>query len=225
MIIDYLRNKVDPLFVPLMRSLIHNRPDDVASYCIDYLKPFQKKRIVFVLGGPGSGKGTQCAKLAEELGFLHTSAGDLLRAEVASGSETAALIDDYIRNGKIVPGHITVSLLKKVIDETDCTTILVDGFPRAVEQAFEFIKGTGLDCDMLLFFDCPEDVLEKRLLKRGETSGRTDDNLTSIKKRFATFKTQTAPVIDAYEAQGKVKRVDGSRGTPDEIFQIVKSLF
>ena len=184
-----------------------------------------KKNIVFVLGGPGSGKGTQCAKLVEAFNYLHISAGDLLRAEVASGSPTAELINGYIKEGKIVPSSITVALLSKAIESSEQDTVLVDGFPRALDQIDEFKRVTKLDCDFVLFFDCPEDLLTQRLLKRGETSGRADDNLESIQKRFTTFREQSYPVVEQYGKLNKVRRVDSSQGTPDGVFQKVKILF
>ena len=178
-----------------------------------------------VLGGPGSGKGTQCAKLAEAFGYLHVSVGDLLRAEVASGSPTAELINSYIKDGKIVPSEITVGLLKQTIDAACSSTVLVDGFPRALDQIDEFHRIVGVDCAFVLFFDCREDLLMARLIKRGETSGRADDNEASIKKRFVTYREQSYPVIRKYDALGKVKRVDTSAGTIDEVFARVRGLF
>jgi UMP-CMP kinase len=178
-----------------------------------------------VLGGPGSGKGTHCAKLAETFGYLHISAGDLLRAEVQSASPTSTLINSYIRDGKIVPSEITVGLLKKAIDTSTADTVLVDGFPRALDQIDEFNRMCATDCAFVLFFDCPEDLLMTRLIKRGETSGRADDNAESIKKRFVTYREQSYPVIEKYDGMGKVKRVDSSVGTIDEVFSQVRSLF
>ena len=93
-----------------------------------------KPKVVFVLGGPGSGKGTICAKLSEAYSFLHVSTGDLLRAEVAAGGRGAEEINGYMKEGKIVPSEVTVRLLKRAIDEATAPVVLVDGFPRAVEQ-------------------------------------------------------------------------------------------
>jgi len=87
-----------------------------------------------VLGGPGCGKGTQCAKLASAYGYAHLSAGDLLRDEVASKSATADLINGYMKDGKIVPSKVVVEILKRAIDATRADTVLVDGFPRALDQ-------------------------------------------------------------------------------------------
>jgi len=207
-----------------------NNAQAPSAGCLSWLCPSlfsasNKKRIVFVLGGPGSGKGTQCAKLVEAFKYKHLSAGDLLRAEVASGSATADLINGYITEGQIVPSEITVALLKKAIDNSSESVVLVDGFPRALDQIDEFLSIVGYDCDFVLFFDCNEELLTQRLLKRGETSGRADDNLESIQKRFLTFRNQSYPVVEKYEALGKVKRVDSSVGTPEEVFAKVSPLF
>jgi UMP-CMP kinase len=170
-------------------------------------------KIYFVLGNAGSGKGSQCAKLVEKYGFAHLSAGELLRAEVASGSVEGEMIAELIKEGKIVPGEVTINLLKKAID----------GFPRALQQAGAFEKDVS-DFEFCLFFDCPESELERRLLGRGETSGRTDDNIESIRKRFATFREVCYPVIQYYEAKGKAYRIDATQSI-DEIFAEIEKLF
>lgn len=227
---DYIVAKVDPLMVPLMQQIVDKRPDDVAAFCMAHLSAassFETERqlIVFVLGGPGSGKGTQCSLLVEKFGFFHVSAGDLLRAESSTGSETAKLINTCIKEGEIVPSEITVNLLKTAIKTTTAPVILIDGFPRALDQAAEFNRIVGVDCDFVLFFDCPEEKLTERLLERGKTSGRADDNLESIQKRFVTFHEQSMPVISRYEKVGKVRRVDSSLGSPIEVFRSVAKFF
>lgn len=179
------------------------------------------RRIFFVLGGPGSGKGTQCSQLVERFGFDHFSAGDLLRAEVVSGSEQGVMIGDIIKEGKIVPGHITISLLKVAIDGSNAPGILIDGFPRQLDQAGAFEKDVS-DFEFVLFFDCPEEEMERRLLERGKTSGRTDDNIESIRKRFNTFVTTSLPVISYYEAKGKVHRIDATKDVEQVTADVVK---
>lgn len=180
--------------------------------------------VYFVLGNAGSGKGSQCAKLVEKYGFAHLSAGDLLRAEVASGSPQGEMIEEMITEGKIVPGEVTIGLLKTAIaGASDKAGILVDGFPRELTQAGQFEKDVS-DFEFVLFFDCPEEELERRLLSRGETSGRTDDNLESIRKRFRTFRETCYPVIQYYEAKGKVHRIDATQ-TIEEVFGVVDKLF
>ncbi|KAI8928546.1 adenylate kinase-domain-containing protein [Entophlyctis helioformis] len=163
--------------------------------------------VVFVLGGPGAGKGTQCAKLVNEFGFVHLSAGDLLREERSrEGSPFGELINTYIKEGKIVPMEVTIALLHAAMKQSGAKRFLVDGFPRQMDQALKFEE---LICEskFVLYFECPEEEMLRRLLKRGETSGRVDDNIESIRKRFQTFRDTSYPVIEHYAKLGKVKQV------------------
>merc|ERR1711916_283017 len=123
-------------------------------------------KVYFVLGGPGAGKGTQCASLVEEFGFTHLSAGDLLRAERDTGSEVAELINNYIREGLIVPKEITIGLLKTAMEKAaNSAGYLIDGFPRALDQWTAF-EETVVPAKYGLYFVCSEEELERRLLER-----------------------------------------------------------
>ena len=170
-----------------------------------------KPRVIFVLGGPASGKGTQCTKLAGEFGMKHLSAGELLREEQASGSANGATIDSIIKEGKIVPVQITLDLLKRAILGTRANRFLIDGFPRNWDnlRGWEGNMLPVCDVEAVMFIDCPEGELEKRLLSRGLTSGRSDDNLATAKKRFATFYAATMPIVEHYESLNKLIRVRG----------------
>ncbi|KAG5363402.1 Uridylate kinase [Yarrowia sp. B02] len=180
--------------------------------------------VIFVLGGPGAGKGTQCAKLVDEYGFVHLSAGDLLRAEqTRPNSQYGKLIADCIKAGSIVPQEVTIGLLKNAMKESVAegkTRFLVDGFPRKMDQALKFEEDVAVS-KFTLFFECPEEVMLKRLLKRGETSGRTDDNIESIRKRFVTFIETSMPVVDYFETQDRVVVVD-CKQDPDVVYSNVK---
>ena len=162
------------------------------------------------MGGPGAGKGTQCANLVKDYGFVHLSAGDLLRAEQKRpGSEFGELIAQHIRDGIIVPQEVTIALLRNAMKEEFSkgnTRFLVDGFPRKMDQAITFEDEVATS-SFTLFFECPEEVMLKRLLERGKTSGRTDDNIESIKKRFRTFVETSYPVVEYFEKQDKVVKV------------------
>ncbi|KAJ5986930.1 hypothetical protein N7451_011295 [Penicillium sp. IBT 35674x] len=187
--------------------------------------------VVFFLGGPGSGKGTQSANLVKDYGFVHLSAGDLLRAEqVREGSQYGEMIKTYIREGKIVPMEVTVALLSNAMADSLATSpppagtkarFLIDGFPRKLDQAV-FFEATVCPSELVLFLDCPESVMETRLLKRGETSGRDDDNAESIRKRFRTFVETSMPVVDDFENKGKVVRVSAT-GSVEEVYEHVKA--
>ncbi|KAI1891628.1 hypothetical protein AGOR_G00145740 [Albula goreensis] len=190
-----------------------------------------KPQVIFVLGGPGAGKGTQCAKIVESYGYTHLSAGDLLRAErMREGSEFGQLIDSYIKDGKIVPVEITINLLRKGMEETmrlnqDKFRFLIDGFPRNQDnlQGWTSVMEDKADVKFVLFFDCSDQVCIDRCLERGKSSGRTDDNRESLEKRIQTYLQSTRPIIELYQKQGQVRTVDASRSV-DEVFADVKAL-
>ncbi|KAG6582520.1 UMP-CMP kinase 4, partial [Cucurbita argyrosperma subsp. sororia] len=142
----------------------------------------KKPTVVFVLGGPGSGKGTQCSNIIEHFGYTHLSAGDLLRAEIKSGSENGTMIQNMIKEGKIVPSEVTIKLLQRAMEKSGNDKFLIDGFPRNEENRAAFEAVTGIEPSVVLFFDCLEEEMERRLLSRNE--GRVDDNIETIRKRF-----------------------------------------
>lgn len=185
--------------------------------------------VIFVLGGPGVGKGTQCARLVKNGGFVHLSAGDLLRAEQQrEGSAYGELIAQYIKEGNIVPQEVTLALLERAIKDEYASgqkRFLIDGFPRKMDQALSFEEQIAPSL-FTLFFECPEQVMLKRLLDRGKTSGRADDNIESIKKRFRTFVDTSMPVVDYFEKQGKVVKVSCDKPVDDvydEVCAAIKS--
>jgi UMP-CMP kinase len=186
-----------------------------------------KVTVLFVLGGPGAGKGTQCANLVRDYNFTHLSAGDLLRAEQdRKDSEFGDLIKSYIKDGKIVPMEVTVQLLENAMtevvekDKDHKGKFLIDGFPRKMDQALKF-EETVCPSKFVLFYDCPEEEMQKRLLKRGKTSGRSDDNAESIKKRFKTFVETSMPVVDFFQKQNRVIKIVATK-TPDEVYKETK---
>ncbi|KAK5859461.1 hypothetical protein PBY51_021016 [Eleginops maclovinus] len=190
-----------------------------------------KPQVVFVLGGPGAGKGTQCSKIVESFNYTHLSAGDLLRAERArEGSEFGQLISNHIKEGKIVPVEITINLLKKAMEETmheddKKFRFLIDGFPRNEDnlQGWNTVMDGKADVKFVLFFDCSNEVCIDRCLERGKSSGRSDDNRESLEKRIKTYLQSTRPIIELYEKKGKVHTIDASRGV-DEVFADVKAI-
>lgn len=182
----------------------------------------KKVIVVFVLGGPGSGKGTQCANIVEHYGFTHLSAGDLLRAEIKSGSENGTMIENMIKEGKIVPSEVTIKLLQKAMLEGGNDRFLIDGFPRNEENRAAFENVTKIEPEFVLFFECSEEEMERRLLNRNQ--GRADDNIETIRKRFKVFVESSLPVVEHYDARGKVRKIDAARPI-EEVFEAVKGIF
>ena len=182
----------------------------------------KKPTVIFVLGGPGSGKGTQCANIVKHFGYTHLSAGDLLRAEIKSGSENGTMIQNMIKEGKIVPSEVTIKLLQKAIQENGNDKFLIDGFPRNEENRAAFEEVTKIEPEFVLFFDCSEEEMERRLL--GRNQGREDDNIETIRKRFKVFLESSLPVIQYYESKGKVRKIDAAKPV-EEVFEAVKAVF
>lgn len=153
-------------------------------------------------------------------GFTHLSTGDLLREEVASGSELGQKLNQVMKSGQLVSNEQVLALLKNAIDKKSSGSngFLIDGYPRQVDQAIQFEKDVS-PCSVILYFDCTDQVMVERLLSRGKTSGRVDDNEETIKQRLATFHTHTQPILDHYGA--KVVRLSAERD-PDVIFKDVE---
>ncbi|KAI1360603.1 adenylate kinase-domain-containing protein [Xylaria arbuscula] len=176
-----------------------------------------KFAVIGVLGGPGSGKGTQCRLLAQMFKLEHISIGDVLRKELKrEGSAYAPIIEENMRAGTVGPKEITVAILKSHILEASREGInlfVLDGFPRNLEQA-QFFEEIVAPIEFLIVLECPDAVLIDRLLPRE----RFDDNLENINKRIRTFRTTTSQVIDFFRMRGKVKTVDADN-TIDVVHQ------
>lgn len=183
----------------------------------DPREPCPKPNVVFILGGPGSGKGTMCELAETQLGWTHLSTGNLLRAERALGGPTADTIEEYITAGKLVPNEITVTLLHKAMENATRTTgktnFLLDGFPRSLDNMEGWYEIFGRDAELpkMMYFECPYPVLEKRILGRAKYSGRSDDNVESMKLRFDTFKAETLPTVEFFKEKNKCVEVDASQ--------------
>lgn len=164
------------------------------------------KNIV-IFGAPGSGKGTQSDKLIEKYGLEHISTGDVLRAEIKKGSALGNTARQYIDQGQLIPDDLMVSILASVYDAfgRSHAGVIFDGFPRTIPQAEalkQMLSERGDKIAAMIELDVPEDELMKRLLLRGQQSGRADDNEETIKKRFEVYQKQTAPLIDWFEKEG-----------------------
>ena len=179
------------------------------------------KNIV-IFGAPGSGKGTQSEKLIQKYGLEHISTGDVLRNEIKNGTELGKTAQGYIDNGKLIPDDLMVSILASVYDSfgKDHKGVIFDGFPRTIPQAEalkKMLADRGHKVAAMIELDVPEDELMKRLILRGQQSGRSDDNEATIKKRLDVYHNQTAPLIEWYEKEGIRHHINGL-GDLDRIF-------
>lgn len=191
--------------------------------------------VVFVLGAPGTGKGTQCSLLKTNLGgnWTHLSAGDLLRAARDTGTgELADLIRSKMQAGAIVPSSITVKLLEQAMTEahreTSSLKFLIDGFPRSDEnlRAWDDAMGGGVHTvRFVLNFECPEEVLVGRLLERAKESGRSDDTIEVIRRRFKTHVESCLPILESMRASGVVVHTIDSAKSVQQVYDSVAPLF
>ena len=171
------------------------------------------KSVIFVLGGPGSGKGTQAKAIAEQYNIGYASAGDILRAEAkdvnSPNRETIAKILDA---GQLVPPSLICQTIKKTIETSPQKYFLMDGFPRSLEQdnAFREIIPADMVAAVALL-DAPDDVLVKRCVSRGQSSGRSDDNEETTKTRIQVYKGTTMPVVEEYRQEGKVFEINADQ--------------
>jgi len=191
----------------------------------------QKANVIFVLGGPGAGKGTQCENIVNNYSYKHLSAGDLLRAE-RNNPESAhgKLISNYIKEGKIVPVEITCTLLDNAMQEEmkkadGRSNFLIDGFPRNQDNLDGWNKHMGerVNVKFVLYFECTKEVCVDRILERGKTSGRTDDNKEAIEKRFNTYYNETMSIINLFQGKDMVKTIDATQ-TVGDVFEAVKKI-
>lgn len=188
-----------------------------------------KPNVVFVLGPPGSGKGTMCQKIVEKFGYTHLSAGELLRQEqCVPGSKFGDVIANHIKNGTIVPVEITCRLLEQAMKKSGMGKFLIDGFPRNQNNLEGWNKEMSgrVNLQFVLFLQCPEETCVDRCLKRGqEGSGRTDDNVESLRKRFRTYTKDTLAIVEYYDTLNLVKKADASPNDPEEVFKEVSQYF
>lgn len=179
-----------------------------------------------VFGAPGSGKGTQSARLIDEYGLYHISTGELLRDHIARGTQLGKLADSYISKGQLIPDDLMIDILDHTLDENPDTAagVIFDGFPRTIPQAKalkEMLARRGSKVHAVVGLEVDDKELIDRLLKRGEESGRSDDNLETINRRLEVYNNQTAPLRDYYTAEGKYHGIKGS-GAIDDIFNSIR---
>ena len=184
----------------------------------------EKPRIVFVIGGPGCGKGTQCKKIVENFKYQSFSTGDLLRKYVADKKEGYEEIDDQMQKGKLISSETLMKVLKEYILNSKIKKILVDGYPRNQENIDVWEKEMKdlVEVKGALYIEVSNEEMKKRLLGRNE--GRADDNEETITKRLETFDKETKPIVDYFEKQGNLIKIDGMK-TVDEISKEIAEKF
>ena len=173
-----------------------------------------------LLGPPGSGKGTQAPRLKEQLQIPHISTGDLLRAEVAAGTELGLQAKEVMARGDLVSDDILLGMLESRLGREDVAKgFILDGYPRNVAQANALdglLAKIGQPLDAVVQLDVPTDLLVERIAGRAKAEGREDDNPESVRKRLQVYNDSTAPVIGFYEGRGTLAKIDGV-GSLDEV--------
>ena len=161
---------------------------------------------IIIFGAPGSGKGTYSDEIVKRYGMGHISTGDVLRAEIKNGTELGKIAQGYITNGQLIPDDLMIEILAKTYDAQPAGKgVIFDGFPRTIAQAEalkKMLEERGHDLGIMIELVVEEDILMFRLLRRAQEQGREDDNEETIKKRFAVYQNQTAPLIDWFEREG-----------------------
>ena len=181
---------------------------------------------IILSGAPGSGKSTQSAFIAQKYGIQHLSTGDVLRAEIATGSELGKQIDALISKGNLVPDDMMYGVIENYIANlpADCKGTIFDGYPRTVSQAeslTSLLKKYNMEAIMIdLLVD--EQLLIQRLIERGKVSGRADDNLNTIRHRIAVYHQQTEPIAHYYLHHGNYFAVNGNHTMADVFLQIMR---
>jgi adenylate kinase len=178
---------------------------------------------IVLFGPPGAGKGTQSEKLIEHYNLLHISTGDLFRKHLGEGTELGKKAKGYMDEGKLVPDQLVVDMVDDKLQEGhDREGTIFDGFPRTIPQAEaldKLLESKGMPIAVTVMLDVPDDELIARLMERGKTSGRTDDqDKSKIETRLQVYKDETLPVANYYKEQGKLAVVDGV-GSINDIFE------
>ena len=183
---------------------------------------------IVIFGAPGSGKGTQSENLIKHYELFHISTGDVLRDHIRRGTELGKTAKQYIDQGQLIPDELMIGILAQVIDdnkEQAQNGVIFDGFPRTIPQAEALetlLNERGTSVSAVVGLEVPEEELIDRLVKRGQMSGRSDDNEETIKKRLDVYHNQTSPLQAFYQEKGLYKAIKGI-GTIEGIFEDIKA--
>jgi adenylate kinase len=166
---------------------------------------------LLIFGPPGAGKGTQASLIAKKYHLTHLSSGDILRSEI-KGGELGEKIKKHLAAGKLAPDKLIIEMMGKAISGVKTQGVILDGYPRTIKQAKaldKLLKAGKTALAAVVNLKLNEDEATKRILERGKTSGRSDDNSKTIKARLKIYRTQTAPLLEYYKEQGKIINIDG----------------
>jgi adenylate kinase family enzyme len=200
----------------------------VVLHHFDPRQPCPAPNVVFVLGGPGAGKGTMCELAQLQLGWIHLSSGELIRADLAVKGSADGYDKDSLAAGQLAGSDYVVRLLKQTMEQitrtTGNTNFLLDGFPRSLEniEAWRAVFGEESELPKMLYLECPYEVLEQRILGRAKYTGRNDDNIQSVKLRFDTFKEKTLPTVELFRQQNKCVDIDTGQDR-QSVYEAVRS--
>ncbi|KAK1786738.1 hypothetical protein P4O66_017136 [Electrophorus voltai] len=182
-----------------------------------------RPKVVLIIGGPGSGKGTQSLKIAERYGFEYVSVGELLRKKMihnATSNRKWSLIARIITNGELAPQETTITEIKqKIMKIPDANGIVIDGFPRDVGQALSF-EDQICTPDLVVFLSCSNQRLKERLEKRAEQQGRPDDNPKATERRLTNFKQNAIPLVRYFQEKGLIVTLDADRDEEEVFYDI-----
>lgn len=184
---------------------------------------------VVIFGAPGSGKGTQSEKLIEKYRLYHISTGEVLRDHIARQTPVGQIAQTYISKGQLIPDSLMIKILEDIVDNEPKAKggVILDGFPRTIPQAEalkKFMEQRGDDIHHVIGLEVPEEELIDRMIKRGQQTGRADDNPETIKNRLKVYHESTTPLRDYYIKEGKYRQINGT-GSVDDIFaEIAKAI-
>ncbi|KAL7712320.1 adenylate kinase [Entamoeba marina] len=185
------------------------------------------KVYLLMLGGPGAGKGTQCSNVVNHLkSCVHISTGDLLRAEIKNQTEIGKKVEEVIKNGQLVSDDIICAMVDNFISKTTAEVILFDGYPRAVSQLETLLKNNKTNAKTYCVnLEIPDDILVQRIVSRGKTSGRADDNSEAAQKRLKVYHDQHDDMINAIKEKNLPYYVVDNQGSIDNVFTDIKRVF
>ena len=184
---------------------------------------------IVIFGAPGSGKGTQSEKLIERYGLHHISTGEVLRDHIARKTPIGQIAKTYINQGQLIPDSLMIRILEEIIENEPKAQkgVILDGFPRTIAQAEaldRFMAKHGREVEHVIGLEVPEDELIDRMIKRGQQTGRADDNPETIKNRLKVYHESTTPLREFYKNAGKYRKINGSGSVNDIFEEIAKAI-